>query len=95
MEPLPRSVAAESALRAIYRVIGDWMPPDSELDDRDVIVLITQILESHGMPFVATDAFDSVDVEPELPLSGAQDRTMPPPEQPRPPRSAPTNFPAS
>lgn len=55
-EPLSRPVAAESALRAIYRVIGDWMPPDSELDDRDVIELITQILESHGMPFVADEA---------------------------------------
>ena len=65
-EPLSRPVAAESAVRAIYRVIGDWMSPDSELDDRDVIVLITQILESHGMPFVAPDAFEPV-VEPELP----------------------------
>lgn len=69
MEPLePRPVAAESALRAIYRVIGDWMPPDSELDDRDVIVLVTQILESHGMPFVADDAFEPHEMEPELPL---------------------------
>lgn len=68
-EPLQtRPIAAESALRAIYRVIGDWMPPDSELDDRDVIVLITQILESHGMPFVADDAFYFPTASPEPPL---------------------------
>jgi hypothetical protein len=60
MKPIEiRPVAAESALRAIYKVIADWMPPDSELDDRGVIELITQILESHGLPFVADDAFDS------------------------------------
>jgi len=30
-------------------------------------VLITQILESHGMPFVADDAFEP-ELAPELPL---------------------------
>lgn len=63
-----RAVAAQCALRAIYRVMGDWMPPDSELDDRDVIMLITQILESHGMAFVADDAFEPREMAPELPL---------------------------
>ena len=44
------------------------MPPDSQLEDRDVIVLITLILESHAMPFVAEDAFESRALAPELPL---------------------------
>jgi len=64
-ELLARVEAAEGALKEIHRVIGDAMPPDSDLDNQDVVVVITGILESYGLPFVSDDAFEPA---PELPL---------------------------
>jgi hypothetical protein len=47
----------QQTLDQIYKAVGDWMPPVSELSDRDVLVVITELLERHGYKFVADDAF--------------------------------------
>lgn len=54
-------MTAEETLAAIHKVIGDWMPPDSELSAQDALVLITELLERHGMKFVADDAIEVVE----------------------------------
>lgn len=38
------------------------------LDDRDLIIVITGVLEAFGMSFVALDAFEPQELAPELPL---------------------------
>jgi len=44
---------AEQTLQAIFALIADWMPPGSDLVDRDVIIAITALLEErHGFKFV-------------------------------------------
>lgn len=64
-----RAESAESTLVAIHAAIGWSRPPESSLDDSDLILVITELLESHGMPLVAPDAFEPVEAEPEqLPL---------------------------
>jgi hypothetical protein len=63
-----RAEAAEAALKTIHAAIAYWMPPDSGIEDQDLIAVITEILEEYGLPFVAPAAFESEETAPELPL---------------------------
>jgi hypothetical protein len=55
-------------LKTIHAAVAEWMPPDGEFGDRDLIVAITEILESYALSFVAPDAFEARETVPELPL---------------------------
>jgi hypothetical protein len=63
-----RAETAESALREIHEAIGVWMQPDGALIDRELIIVITAILEAAGFPLVAPDACEPRPTSPELPL---------------------------
>jgi hypothetical protein len=59
-----RAEAAESALREIREAIGVWMQPGGALVDRELIIVITAILEA----IVAPNACEPPPTSPELPL---------------------------
>jgi hypothetical protein len=53
-----RAEAAEASLREIHAAVALWMESDGALDDRDLAIVVSGILEEYGLDLVAPDAFE-------------------------------------